>query len=259
MQDKIIILKNTKNGIIKDTILSTQDTINLSLQNLIKLQQPEENLVVKTITEPMSGLEQAGIVVGVIAGIITIIYTFYSIRKLRAADKETQNQIEKLSGIVGAIEAQNGIITEGNSVMRDYFAELQNLISSGSSSGPSALADIEYKRFRLSVKPRLYISSSMSAGYSGEIQFTLKNRGELCYYDGYEFLEGDDAEFHKWKDPVEIPKDGRIIISGRTLSKHTKDLSFKFKILYHDQEGFKYESIIEWNRAAAKLIETIEL
>jgi hypothetical protein len=42
------------------------------------------------------------------------------------------------------------------------------------------------------------------------------------------------------------------------MSVHPKDLVFKIKILYHDQEDFKYESIIEWNKSA-KIIETVEL
>ncbi|MEC3966465.1 hypothetical protein [Flagellimonas halotolerans] len=256
MQDKIIILKNTKNGIVKDTIVTIQDTINMHFENLVKLKKPDENLVVHTIKEPMSLGEQIGLWVGIFLGAITIFYTLYSIYKLRQSDKDTQEQLDKLSGIVVAIEAQNGIITEGNTVMRDYFAELQTFISSGSGSG--ALAEIENKRFRLSVKPRLYIPNSGYAGYSYEIWLNLANRGELCFYDGYEFIEGDEVEFKKWKEPIEIKKDARIELSGKSLVKHPKDLVFKMKIYYHDQEGFEYESIIEW-KGRAKIIETIEL
>lgn len=256
MQDKIIILKNSKNGIVKDTIVSIQDTINLKLESLVKLQKPDENLVVHTIKEPMTTGEQIGFWIGVILAVISIVYMLYSTYKLRQNDKDTQQQLDKLAGIVGAIEAQNGIINDGNSVMRDYFAELQNLISTGQGSG--SLAEIENKRFRLSVKPRLWINSSGYAGYSGEIHFDLNNRGELCYYDGYEFLEGDLVEFNNWDKPITIEKEGRIKITGKTLSKHPKELVFKIKVKYHDQEGFKYESVIEWQKSP-RIIETIEL
>jgi hypothetical protein len=256
MQDKIIILKNSKNSIVKDTLVSIQDTINLNLESLVKLQKPNGNLVVHTIKEPMTTGEQIGFWIGVILAVISIVYMLYSTYKLRQNDKDTQQQLDKLAGIVGAIEAQNGIINDGNSVMRDYFAELQNLISTG--SGSEALAEIENKRFRLSVKPRLFIPNSGYAGYSYEVWLSLANRGELCHYDGYEFLEGDMVEFVEWKDSVEIKKDERIQLSGKSLNKHPKELSFKMKIFYHDQEGFKYESIIEWNKRA-KIIDTIEL
>ena len=66
MQDKIIILKNSKNGIVKDTIVSVQDTMRLKLENLVKLQLPDSDFVVQTITEPMTILEQIGVSVGYI-------------------------------------------------------------------------------------------------------------------------------------------------------------------------------------------------
>ncbi|MGK0387129.1 MAG: hypothetical protein ACI849_001750 [Patiriisocius sp.] len=252
MQDKIIILKNTKNGIIKDTIMSVQDTLRLDLKQEFIL---PDNATIKTITEPLTGIEYWGLWIAAIGGLIGVLAGIKAIRDLFKKSEDQQLQLNKLAGIIGAIEAQNGIISEGNSVMRDYFGELQQLISTGSSSG---LAEIEQKRFRLSVKPRLYINTSGYAGYSGEIHITLNNRGELAYYDGYEFVEGNEVEFSGWSKPIELPKDRRIELQGKTMSVHPKDLVFKIKILYHDQEGFKYESIIEWNKAA-KIIETIEL
>jgi hypothetical protein len=258
MENKVIILKNTKNGIVKDTIISVQDTLKVSIDNLVKLSLPDEKIIVHTISEPLSGVQSFSLWVGSFLAVVTIIYTLYSIYKLRESDKDTQKQLNELKGIVGAIEAQNGIINDGNAVMRDYFAELQNLISTGVGSGSSALAEIENKRFRLSVKPRLWINTSGYAGYSGEIYFDLNNRGELCHYDGYEFIEGDAVEFNTWVTPIELNKDGRIKLTGKTMSKHPKDLVFKIKIKYHDQEGFKYESIIEWNKSA-KIIETHDL
>lgn len=252
MQDKIIILKNTKNGIVRDTIMSIQDTLMLNLKQEFKL---PDNATIKTITEPLTGIEYWGLWIAAIGGFIGVLAGIKAIRDLFKKSEDQQLQLNKLAGIIGAIEAQNGIISDGNSVMRDYFGELQQLISTGSSRG---LAEIEQKRFRLSVKPRLYINTSGYAGYSGEIHITLNNRGELAYYDGYEFIEGNEVEFSGWSNPIELPKDGRIQLQGKTMSVHPKDLVFKIKILYHDQESFKYESIIEWNKSA-KIIETIEL
>lgn len=252
MQDKIIILKNTKNGVIKDTIMSVQDTLRLDIKQELLI---PDNATIKTITDPPTGIEYWGLWVAAIGGLIGILAGIKAIKDLFKKSDDQQAQLNELKGIIGAIEAQNSIITDGNSVMRDYFGELQNLISTGSSSG---LAEIEQRRFRLSVKPRLYINNSGYAGYSGEIHISLNNRGELAFYDGYEFIEGDAIEIHEWKNPIELPKDGRIQLQGKTMSVHPKDLVFKIKIFYHDQEDFKYESIIEWNKFA-KIIETIEL
>jgi hypothetical protein len=218
MQDKIIILKNTKNGIVKDTIMSIQDTIQLNLRNLVKLQQPDDKLIVHTISEPMSFVEVLGLWVGIILAIITIVYTFIAIRKLLTNDKQLQSQINELVNLNKLFE----------------------------------------RRLRMSIKPRIYIDSCGTAGHTREVHFNLKNRGELCYYDGYEFIEGDLVEFTEWPNSVTIEKDARIIITGRCLNKHPTDVVFKIKVFYHDQEDFKYESIIEWN-IAARLTETIEL
>jgi len=252
MQDKIIILKSTKNGIVKDTIMSIQDTLRLDLKQEFIL---PDNATIKTIAEPLTGIEYWGLWIAAVGGFVGILAGIKVVRDLFKKSEDQQLQLNELKGIIGAIEAQNGIITEGNSVMRDYFGELQQLISTGSSSG---LAEIEQRRFRLSVKPRLYINNSGYAGYSGVIYISLNNRGELAYYDGYEFIEGNKVEFHKWKSPIELLKDGRMQLQGKTMSVHPKDLVFKIKILYHDQEDFKYESIIEWNKSA-KIIETVEL
>ena len=96
MQDKIIILKNSKNGIVKDTIVSVQDTMRLKLENLVKLQLPDSDFVVQTITEPMTILEQIGVSVGILAGIATLIYTLWQINKLLKNDNELQGQIDEL-------------------------------------------------------------------------------------------------------------------------------------------------------------------
>jgi hypothetical protein len=256
MSDQFIVLKQTKLGLVKDTIVSANDTLLLNLKNKVQLVFPEEILQVNALEQPKSDIEIIAIWVGVIVGVVTIGYTLYSIFKLFQKADNGQEQLDKLAGLVKGIEAQNLIITEGNSVMRDYFAELQNLISTG--TGSSAMAEIEQKRFRLSVKPRIWINGSGYNGSNGTMFFDLNNRGELCHYDGYEFISGDAVSFNSWQTAVEIPKEGRIKINGRSQSGHPKDIKFKLKLMYHDQEGFKYESILEWNKSA-KIIETTEL
>ena len=70
MQDKIIILKNTKNGIVRDTILSVQDTLHLDLKQELFF---PDNATVKTITEPLTGIEYWGLWIAAVGGLIGIL------------------------------------------------------------------------------------------------------------------------------------------------------------------------------------------
>lgn len=220
MQDKIIILKNTKNGIVKDTVLSTQDTIRLSLENLVKLQKPSEELTVHTITEPLSGIELFGIWTGAILAVITIVYTFIQLNSLLKNDNELQSQINEL-------------------------VKLNSLFE---------------KRLRMLVKPRLWSNGSGYRGGDQTINIKINNRGERAYYKGFEILEGEGTfSFQEWDQDIVIEKDKHIQLSGRTFG-NPRDAGFKIKINYSDDENYQYQSIIEWsNPGRARIIETIEL
>ena len=256
MSDQIIVLKQTKLGLVKDTIVSANDTLLLNLKNNVQLVFPEEILQVNALEQPKSDIEIVAIWIGVFVGVVTIGYTLYSIYKLFQKADSGQEQLDRLAGLVKGIDAQNEIITEGNSVMRDYFAELQKFLING--SGSDALTKIEEKRFRLSVKPKLWINTSGYFGLGGKFNFDLNNKGELCHFDGYDFIEGDPVGFDNADGGIEIPKGTKIIIRGNSESGHPKDLKFKIKLKYHDEGGFKYESILEWDKSA-KIIETTEL
>lgn len=218
MQDKIIVLKNTKNGIVRDTIMSVQDTIHLSLDNQIKMIQPEKEIVVRTITEPLSGLEVFGLWVAAIVGIVTIIYTLIQLGKLLKNDNELQSQINEL-------------------------VKLNQLFE---------------KRLRLIVKPELFQNGS---GYNADstIFIKLNNRGERCYYTGFEVIEGAESfDLQHWDADIMIDKDKSIQLSGRTFI-HPAQANFKIKVFYYDREKYKYETIIEWTNGRANFLETKEL
>ena len=219
MQDKIIILKNTKNGIIKDTIVSVQDTIRLNLENLVKLQKPDEDLVVHTIAEPLSGIELFGIWVGVILAIVTIIYTLIQLNKLLKNDNELQSQINELVKL-------------------------------------NALTE---RRLRMTVKPKLWSNGSGYNGGDYTIHIKINNRGERAFYKGFEVLEGKDTFWiQKWSRDITIEKGKYIQLSGRTFL-HPKDSCFKIKILYYDDENYQYETVVEWDKSKVKFLETKEL
>ena len=219
MQDKIIVLKNSKNGLVKDTILSAQDTIRLNLESLVKLQKPDGDFVVHTITEPITLLEQTALFIGIIAGIATLIYTLWQLNKLLKNDNELQGQIDEL-------------------------IKLNQLFE---------------RRLRMTVKPRLWSNSSGSRGSDYTFHIQIDNRGERAFYKGYEVLEGEGAfEIYTWNQDILIEKDKYIRLTGST-SQHPLHSNFKIKILYSDDEGYNYETIIEWNNGSVRFLETIEL
>lgn len=219
MQDKIIILKNTKNGIVKDTIVSVQDTIRLNLENLVKLQKPDEDLVVHTIAEPLSGVELFGIWVGAILAVITIIYTLIQLKKLLKNDNELQSQINEL-------------------------VRLNTLFE---------------KRLRMSVKPRIWKNHSGYNGTDYTFHIQLNNRGERAFYKGFEVLKGEGTFWiQKWNQDITIEKGKYIQLSGRTF-QHPRDSYFKIKISYYDDENYQYETVIEWDKSKVRFLETKEL
>lgn len=219
MNDKIIILKNTKNGIVKDTIVTTQDTIRLSLDNLVRLQKPKEDLVVHTITEPLSGIELFGIWAGAILAVVTIIYTLIQFKKLMKNDNELQSQINELVRLNSLFE----------------------------------------KRLRMSVKPRLWTNGSGYNGTDYTIHIKINNRGERAFYKGFEVLEGNNTFWiQEWNQDITIEKDKYIQLSGRTFG-HPREANFKIKINYSDDENYQYQTVIRWSEGRVRFLETIEL
>jgi hypothetical protein len=246
-----------KTLVVKDSVISVEkDTVLVDIVNAFQHSANQQCFTVHTIAEPKEWYEYAAIALAIIGGVISVIYTFIQLNKLKNNDKDTQEQMNKLGGIVNAIEAQNAIINEGNELTRQNIEEIQKLILTGIGTG--SLAEIEQKRFRLSVKPRLYIGASGYSDLGNKINIHFFNRGELCYYDGYDIIEGDDVKFNHFNSAYEINKDDEFILRGELLIKPVKTIKFKMKIKYHDQAKYKYETIIEWDKFA-KIIDTNEL
>ena len=212
-------VQDTLNQVVSDTLIKVSDTINLKLLNTLKLFQGDEQLVVKTITEPTRGIEYWGLLIAIGVGILTALYNIIASKKLLSNDKQLQSQINEL-------------------------VKLNQLFE---------------RRLRMSVKPHLYTNGSGYHGTDWTIYLLLFNRGEIAFYHGFEPLEGKgNFSFPKWNESIWITKDKPMELKGQT-SEHPKNTYFKMKIQYSDKENYQYESIIEWNKGSAKLLETIEL
>ncbi|NRR90930.1 hypothetical protein HSX10_05075 [Winogradskyella undariae] len=223
MQDKIIILKNTKIGIVKDTIMSVQDTLRLDLKQEFLL---PDSATIKTIAEPLTGIEYWGLWIAAIGGLVGIIAAIKAFKDLFKRDESQQLQIQ----------GQQDQINE--------LVKLNKLFE---------------KRVRMTVKPHLWSNGSGYNGTDYTIHIKLDNRGEMAFYSGFETLEGEgDFTFEEWDQDIPIKKDGYIQLSGNT-SGHPNQTYFKIKVFYYDKEDYKYETIIEWNNARVRFLETNEL
>lgn len=223
MQDKIIIIKNSKNGFIKDTIMSVQDTLRLDLKQEFIL---PDNATIKTIAEPLTGIEYWGLWIAAIGGLVGIIAAIKAFKDLFKKDESQQQQIQ----------GQQDQINE--------LVKLNKLFE---------------KRVRMAVKPHLWTNGSGYNGTDYTIHIKLDNRGEIAFYSGFEILEGEGVfTLQDWNQDIPIKKDEFIQLSGRTIS-HPSQTYFKIKVLYYDRENYNYETIIEWNNGRVQFLETNEL
>ena len=223
MQDKIIILKSTKNGIIKDTILSAQDTLRLDLKQEFII---PDNATIKTITEPLTGIEYWGLWIAAIGGLVGIIAAIKAFKDLFKKDESQQQQIQ------------------GQQDQIDELVKLNKLFE---------------KRVRMTVKPHLWTNGSGYNGTDYSIHIKLDNRGEIAFYSGFETLDGEGTfTLYEWDQDITIKKDGYIQLSGSTVN-HPNQTCFKIKVFYYDRENYKYETIIEWNNGRVRFLETVEI
>lgn len=123
----------------------------------------------------------------------------------------------------------------------------------------SSLEQLEEKKIRLSVKPRLAMNGGSSRGYEGELQLDLLNKGERASLKTFRVIEGD-VILHNEHLPYELEKDASRKIFLRTKDRGNSNMaSYKVEIEYEDALEFKYISTIEGTGAKCKLIDTKEL
>jgi len=230
VQDKIIISKNTENGIVRDTIISVHDTLRIDLKQELFF---PDGTTIKTITEPLTGIEYWGLWIAAIGGLVGIIAAIKAFSDLFKKDKSQQSQIDFQQQ---QIEGQQNQIAE--------LIKLNKLFE---------------KRVRMAVKPQLWTNGSGYHGTDYTIHIQLDNRGEIAFYSGYEVLEGEGSfTFQKWSQDIPIEKGKNIRLSGST-TNHPNQTYFVIKVLYYDRENYKYETIIEWNKSRVRFLETIDL
>ena len=163
--DKIIILKNTKGGIIADTVQVTNpsDTLSIGLGidvtgNAV-LEIPDKTYQVETPGK--DGFDYFLGITTIIGVIITVGFTLLSIKKLFKKDEHKEAQINKLTGIAEEIKSQNEILKEGNDLMEQQVSAIRNLVlnqgSSESSEAQIQVLELERRKHKLSIRPQIKI------------------------------------------------------------------------------------------------------
>jgi len=224
---EIIVLKNTKKGIVVDTVYKSRDTLKIDVTTATTLQLPKEQLIVTTISPSKEGVELFGLWAAIIGGIAAFIAVGISFYQLFKKDKEKQAQINELANQTAELTKQTKLFE---------------------------------KRIRMAVRPGIWFNSSGRRAYEAEFNVDVDNRGEIALLDKIEFLEGDQVTIRNWNNAIiPIEKGGTIKITGNYGSLNPDTMNFKFKILYHDREGYRYETIYEWKGGGARILETKEL
>jgi len=226
--NKVLVLKNTKKGLTVDTVYNSQDTIVVQFNTETSVSIPDNTIKVELPEK--SGLDVFASYAAIFGGLAAIIGALIAFYQLFKRDKNKEKQIAEL--------------VKQTTEFSNQTAELIKQTK------------INEKRLRMLVKP--YIWSNGGGGVGGNIIMYLDNRGELCFYDDYKIIDGDEVEFERWNRPMEIEKDDSIKLSAPMIDKSLDNTNFKIKVFYHDQEDFKYEAIFEFKGGATKLLETIE-
>lgn len=101
MADKILVLKNTKQGLVVDTVYNSNDTLLLKINNETTITLPDKPIEVKVPDK--GGAEVFGLYAGIIGGIIAAIVALITLWKLVKKDKERASEINSLSTIAAQL------------------------------------------------------------------------------------------------------------------------------------------------------------
>ena len=215
---------------MQDTISTVKDTLHLNLKQEFVI---PDNATIKTISEPLTGIEYWGLWIAAIGGVVGMIAAIKAFKDLFKKDKSQQNQIDFQQEQIENQQSQIGELIKLNKLFE--------------------------KRVRMTVKPHLWTNGSGYNGTDYTIHIKINNRGEIAFYSGFETLEGDGSFWlQEWNQDIPIIKEEYIQLGGST-SDHPNQTYFKIKILSYDRENYKYETIIEWDKGKVRFLETNEL
>ena len=174
--------------------------------------------------------------------------------------KINKTQIDKLTGIATVLEAQNDTMKMHNDLIAQQVDIFRNtsILSESNGAAMNELRDIEEKKLKLSVMPKLWLNGAGYNGYEGTLTIDLNNKGENANLLEFNLISGDITLQNNYL-PIGLDKGGkRAIIAKTNGKKHIKDCEYEIDIIYTDKLENKFVSKIKGKGANAKIVESIE-
>lgn len=143
-----------------------------------------------------------------IANSVGSLATFGAFLFLFFKDKQKQNQIDKLT---------------------DIFLELQK---------QNTLSE---KKFKISIKPNLYLHGSILSGHSGELQINIHNKGELAIITKLILASNDIISYNENLPWIIENGSSRYFFFRTKGEKNINDCEYEIKIIYEDKAQNEYQ------------------
>jgi len=196
-----------------------------------------------------------------IIGAVGSLATFGAFIFLFIRDKDKQSQIDKLTGIATALEAQNEIMKKQNDLIAQQVNIFRNtsLLKENNEEALQELRDIEEKKLRLSVRPNLYLNGAGTTGHEGKLHIDLNNKGEKAIINNI-ILISTDIDLLDQSFPFDIDKGQKRNLYG--FSKGLKPITnceYVIHILYNDILENKYLTKIKGKGAKVSIVEDKEI
>jgi len=197
-------------------------------------------------------LQGVGAIIGVPGAIAAFIL-------LLIKDKHKQQQLDNLKEIAIKIEAQNETLQKSNELASEQIDVLRKMLLNPTESGYNKLAEIEEKKLKLSVMPKLKYNSE---SYTMEVfSVNISNQGETAIIEKIDFLDSEVYPQNDIKPEYELEKGKYMRIGGQSKNGgNTNYMDYKIDIYFKDKLNNKFVFRIERKLAEGPLkAEQIEI
>jgi hypothetical protein len=187
--------------------------------------------------------------------------TFGAFIMLLLKDKNKQKQLDKLTGVISSLTAQSDLMKQHNDLVSEQVVILRNteLLKKQDGDSTKRIIEIEEEKFKLSVKPYLWINGVSFNGTSNEMKVDINNKGETANLIDFRVVKSN-ITLHSLSLPYELEKGSNRYIFGkyRDVGRFEK-CEYEIDVIFEDKIGTKYYSKIKGKGTNAKIIETNEI
>jgi hypothetical protein len=181
--------------------------------------------------------------------------------KLFIKDKNKQKQLDKLTGIISSLTAQSDLMKQHNDLVSEQVNILKNteLLKKQDGDSTKRIIEIEEEKFKLSVKPYLWINGVSYNSTSNEMKVDINNKGETANLIDFKVVKSN-ITLHNLSLPYELEKGSNRYIFGEYRdSGRFEKCEYEIDVIFQDKFGTKYYSKIKGKGTNAKINETNEI